>query len=65
MTISLHATTDPALYTAGLLPYPALARAVAELLADASVTVPARQVLPLPGGGSLFVMPAHDEQVAM
>lgn len=65
MTISLHAATDPALYTAGLLPYPALARAVAELLADASVTVPARQVLPLPGGGSLFVMPAHDEQVAM
>lgn len=65
MTISLHAATDPALYTAGLLPYPALARAVAELLADASVTVPTRQVLPLPGGGSLFVMPAHDEQVAM
>lgn len=65
MTISLHASTDPALYTAGLLPYPALARAVAELLADASVTVPTRQVLPLPGGGSLFVMPAHDEQVAM
>jgi ornithine cyclodeaminase len=65
MTISLHAATDSALHTANLLPYPALARAVADLLADASVTVPARQVLPLPGGGSLFVMPAHDGQVAM
>ncbi len=51
--------------TALLLPYPALARALAELLLDPSVVVPARQVLPLPGGGSLFVMPAHDHRVAM
>ena len=51
--------------TARLLPYPALAHAVADLLHDASVVVPARQVLQLAGGGSLFVMPAHDGRVAM
>ncbi|MBA4255735.1 MAG: ornithine cyclodeaminase [Polaromonas sp.] len=51
--------------TARLLPYPALAQSLAELLLDGSVVVPARQVLSLPGGGSLFVMPAHDQRVAM
>jgi ornithine cyclodeaminase len=48
-----------------LLPYPALAQAVATLLADPTVTVPPRLVQPLPGGASLFVMPAHDARVAM
>lgn len=55
----------PADATARLLPYPALAQSLADLLLDDSVVVPARQVLPLPGGGSLFVMPAHDQRVAM
>ncbi len=47
------------------LPYPDLAQAVADLLADPSVVVPPRLVQALPGGGSLFVMPAHDSRVAM
>jgi ornithine cyclodeaminase len=51
--------------TARLLPYPALARAVAQVLADPAVVVPPRLVLALPGGGSLLVMPAHDACVAM
>jgi ornithine cyclodeaminase len=51
--------------TAAHLPYPALAAEVATLLADDSVRVPPRQVLPLPGSGSLFVMPAHDARIAI
>lgn len=51
--------------TARALPYPALARAIADLLADDQVRVPARLVQPLPGGGSLFVMPAHDAHIAI
>lgn len=51
--------------TAARLPYPALAAEIAALLADPAVRVPPRQVLPLPGGGSLFVMPAHDDRVAI
>lgn len=51
--------------TARLLPYPALADEIAHLLADPSVQVPARLVLPLPGGGSLFVMPALDARIAI
>ena len=51
--------------TAQRLPYPALAQAVAGVLADPSVVVPPRLVQALPGGGSLFVMPAHDSRVAM
>ncbi len=61
--------TTPALLdaaaTAALLSYDRLAHAVESLLADASVQVPARLVQPLPGGGSLFVMPAHDAAVAI
>ncbi|MDE2048974.1 MAG: delta(1)-pyrroline-2-carboxylate reductase family protein [Betaproteobacteria bacterium] len=57
-------TRDP-LHTARCLPYPALADEVQALLRDPSVRVPAREVLPLAGGGTLFVMPAHDAQVAM
>lgn len=56
---------NTAIDTARRLPYPALAQAVVDLLNDASVVVPPRLVLPLPGGGSLFVMPAHDDRVAM
>ncbi|MEK9953334.1 MAG: delta(1)-pyrroline-2-carboxylate reductase family protein, partial [Curvibacter sp.] len=51
--------------TAARLPYPDLAREIAALLADPAVQVPPRRVQPLPGGGSLFVMPAHDARVAI
>jgi 1-piperideine-2-carboxylate/1-pyrroline-2-carboxylate reductase [NAD(P)H] len=51
--------------TAQRLPFPALVRELAALLRDATVQVPARLVQPLPGGGSLFVMPAHDARVAI
>lgn len=50
---------------AARLPYPDLAREIAALLADPAVQVPPRLVQPLPGGGSLFVMPAHDARVAI
>ncbi|MBC7469048.1 MAG: delta(1)-pyrroline-2-carboxylate reductase family protein [Ramlibacter sp.] len=51
--------------TAARLPYPALAEEIAALLADGSVRVPVRLVQALPGGGSLFVMPAFDARLAM
>lgn len=51
--------------TAARLPYPDLAREIATLLADPAVQVPPRLVQPLPGRGSLFVMPAHDARVAI
>jgi ornithine cyclodeaminase len=51
--------------TAAALPYPALLQALVQLLLDDHVHVPARLVQPLPGGGSLFVMPAHDASIAI
>lgn len=51
--------------TADSLPYGRLVSEIALLLSDASVRVPARLVQALPGGGSLFVMPALDAQVAI
>jgi ornithine cyclodeaminase len=51
--------------TAQALPYPALARHLEALLRDPSVTVPARLVQPLAGGGSFFVMPATDARLAI
>lgn len=51
--------------TASALPWDALAAEIQHLLADPSVQVPARLVQPLPGGGSLFVMPALDARVAI
>ena len=51
--------------TAARLPWGLLADEIAALLKDSSVCVPARSVLPLPQGGSLFVMPATDSHVAM
>jgi len=51
--------------TAVALPYLALAQAIEDLLGDPSVVVPARLVQALPGGASLFVMPAHDAQLAI
>lgn len=47
------------------LPWPALERAVREVLLDATVQVPPRLVQPLPGGASLFVMPALDARIAI
>lgn len=51
--------------TAARLPYGALATEIRALLADAAVQVPERLVQPLPGGGSLFVMPALDGRIAI
>ena len=51
--------------TAARLPYDALVPQLRELLADASVQVPERLVQALPGGGSLFVMPALDSRIAI
>src|SRR4051812_8561205 len=47
------------------LPYQILVRQIREVLADSSVQVPERLVQPLPGGGSLFVMPALDSRIAI
>lgn len=51
--------------TAERLPYGELAQQVRALLGDATVQVPQRLVQPLPGGGSLFVMPAFDARIAI
>jgi ornithine cyclodeaminase len=59
-----HAPLD-AQQTAIRLPYPALAAEIAALLRDPAVQVPPRLVQPLPGGGSLFVMPALDGRIAI
>ena len=47
------------------LPYEALVRELVRLLEDDSVQVPPRLVQRLPGGGSLFVMPAMDARTAI
>jgi 1-piperideine-2-carboxylate/1-pyrroline-2-carboxylate reductase [NAD(P)H] len=51
--------------TAAALPYPELLQELVQLLLDDQVHVPARLVQLLPGGGSLFVMPAHDARIAI
>ena len=51
--------------TAHALPYPVLAQTIERLLHNPAVVVPPRIVQALPGGGSLFVMPAADAQVAI
>ncbi|AEG94321.1 delta(1)-pyrroline-2-carboxylate reductase family protein [Ramlibacter tataouinensis] len=51
--------------TAARLPYPALVHAVQAVLRDPAVQVPLRLVQPLPGGASLFVMPALDGRIAI
>ncbi len=58
-------TVLDATQTAARLPWPALIDEIGALLRDATVQVPPRLVQPLPGGGSLFVMPAHDSRVAI
>ena len=59
-----NATLSPE-QTAHVLPYLQLAQSIRDLLMDPSVSVPARIVQPLAHGGSLFVMPASDERVAI
>ncbi len=51
--------------TLDALPYLPLAAEIARLLQDSSVQVPPRMVQSLPGGASLFVMPAHDARLAI
>jgi len=51
--------------TAARLPYPLLVSELALLLKDIDVQAPPRVVQPLPGGGSLFVMPALDGRTAI
>lgn len=51
--------------TTRALPPQALVRSLQALLADPAVQVPERLVQPLPGGGSLFVMPALDGRIAI
>ena len=51
--------------TAARLPWPNLVHELALLLADKAVNVPPRIVQALPGGGSLFVMPALDNRLAI
>jgi len=58
------AVLNPAL-TAARLPWAPLAAEIAALLHDPAVQVPPRLVQPLPGGGSLFVMPALDARIAI
>ena len=51
--------------TAAALPYGALVDHIEALLKDPTVAVPPRLVQPLNGGGSLFVMPAIDDRLAI
>ncbi|MCS7067948.1 MAG: delta(1)-pyrroline-2-carboxylate reductase family protein [Meiothermus sp.] len=54
--------------TAALLPYPALAKSVVEVLADharGQTVAPERLVVPLPGGATLLLMPAADPSITV
>ncbi|MFM9880644.1 MAG: delta(1)-pyrroline-2-carboxylate reductase family protein [Burkholderiaceae bacterium] len=51
--------------TAQRLPWAALSQQISAVLQDPSVRVVPRLVLPLPGGASLFVMPACDARIAI
>ncbi len=54
--------------TAALLPYPALAKSIAQVLAEHAeglVTAPERLVVPLTGGATLLLMPAADPSVTV
>ena len=57
--------SEEARATAAALPYRQLVDEIAAVLTDPAVVVPDRIVQPLPGGGSLFVMPAHDAHIAI
>jgi 1-piperideine-2-carboxylate/1-pyrroline-2-carboxylate reductase [NAD(P)H] len=62
---ALPSTLLDAAQTAALLPYLRLADELACVLKDDTVQVPPRVVQTLPGGGSLFVMPALDGRTAI
>jgi 1-piperideine-2-carboxylate/1-pyrroline-2-carboxylate reductase [NAD(P)H] len=64
MTMTTPVLLDAAA-TALRLPWRTLVEELAGVLHDPAVQVPARLVQPLPGGGSLFVMPALDGAVAI
>jgi ornithine cyclodeaminase len=53
------------LHTIQRLPYRAMTAEIRRILTDTSVQVPPRLVHRLPGGGSLFVMPATDNDTAV
>ncbi|OOG36688.1 delta(1)-pyrroline-2-carboxylate reductase family protein [Polaromonas sp. A23] len=63
--MSLTFSLLDAAQTALRLPYSALVDELTRLLQDPAVQVPMRMVQPLAGGGSLFLMPAMDNRVAM
>ena len=65
MPASANAVLLDAAGTAACLPWHALTEELAMVLRDPGVIVPARMVLPLINGGTLFVMPANDSQVAI
>ena len=64
MTTSSSSLFDPT-HTEARLPWNLLTDEIGLLLEDDSVQVPPRLVQALPGGGSLFVMPALDGQIAI
>ena len=64
MPAAPHVSLDAA-QTAVHLPYAALVAELTRLLGDDMVVVPPRLVQALPGGGSLFVMPATDARTAI
>lgn len=58
----------PAEETAALLPYPALAESIAQVLADWSkgqIVAPERLVVGLPSGATLLLMPASDPHITV
>jgi len=57
-----------ALETAALLPYPALANSIEEVLGDHKkglITAPERLVVSLPSGATLLLMPAADPEITL
>ncbi len=64
MTTSPSSLLDT-IQTRARLPWKSLTDEIALLLGDDSVQVPPRLVQALPGGGSLFVMPALDGHIAI
>lgn len=64
MTPSSSTLLDP-IQTAARLPWKRLVDGIGQLLKDEAVQVPPRLVQALPGGGSLFVMPALDGDIAI
>ncbi|MES2911622.1 MAG: delta(1)-pyrroline-2-carboxylate reductase family protein [Pseudomonadota bacterium] len=64
MTVLPNPLLDP-LRTVARMPWKSLVDEIGLLLKDEAVQVPPRLVQALPGGGSLFVMPALDGRIAI